>query len=131
MFQSIEVVSALVLFQFGATSGRIPTCTGVPPTVTAPPAGQVPALISAALQALGATANCCNALMLAVETPAMPPKVWYPAAVGANRGEPGDAACPIGWYSKLAKKNSLFLKIGPPICPPKRLSSRRGTSVTP
>ena len=44
-----------------------------------------------------------------------------PAAVGAQPTM--DETLPIGLYSQFTKKKSLFLIIGPPTCPPKRLLS--------
>ena len=48
------------------------------------------------------------------------------AQPGDEIGAAGLDAWPVGLYSKLPKKNSLFFRIGPPILPPKRLLSKRG-----
>src|ERR1700757_4182728 len=54
-----------------------------------------------------------------------------PAAVGVCTAPPPTEMKPTGLRSKFVKKKSLFLMIGPPKVPPKRLASKRGFDVNP
>src|SRR6202021_4042801 len=54
-----------------------------------------------------------------------------PAGVGAATAPPPTEMNPMGLRSTLVKKNNLFLMIGPPKVPPKRLLSSRGLLVRP
>src|SRR5580692_10795964 len=59
------------------------------------------------------------------------PMAARPAAVGVCTAPPPTEMNPTGLRSKFVKKNSLFLMIGPPKVPPKRLESKRGFDVSP
>src|SRR5258708_35686115 len=76
-----------------------------------------------------AAAYCLNTARFVDEIPGTVLIAVYPAAVGVHTGAPGTAAAPCGLYCALPKKNNLFFRIGPPILPPKRLSSKRGFPV--
>src|SRR5271154_423039 len=74
--------------------------------------------------AAGAT-YFCKMARLVCEIPGNAARAEYPAAVGAQTGDPRTAAWPTGLYSTAPKKKSLFFKIGPPNVAPIRLLSKR------
>src|ERR1041384_2882848 len=116
-----------LFWKLGPVNGRTPTSTVLPATLTEPLAHPLPAPPLAG----AAGANCFSTFRFVALTPGNPVKVAYPFVVGVQTPPPTSAACPIGLYSKFEKKNSLLRRMGPPICPPKRLLSKRGFSVFP
>ena len=108
----------------------LPDLSGMAPPVQVPTAGapeKVMALVPTLHGVLGSSLEACAAatgtyclnipklVALRLGSVAMAAR---PSAVGVSTWPPAVAVRDMSWRSKLVKKNSLFLIIGPPSVPP-------------